>query len=602
MCGIAGIVSRGGPVRPEDLDRMAGRQRHRGPDDSGIWLSSDARAGLGHRRLAILDPTPAGHQPFSDPDRDVHLVYNGEIYNFRELRAELEGAGWTFRSHTDTEVVLRGYQEWGDAVVDRLRGMFAFGIWDGPRRRLFLARDRLGIKPLHWAESGDLVAFASELKGIEASPIEDRSVDVSALWDFLTYQYVPTPKTPWRAVRKLPPAHVLVHENGRTTVSRYWSLDFTIDRTRDERSLVDELLGRLEESVRMHMQSDVPVGALLSGGIDSSAVTAFASRAAPLRTYTVGFDVAAVTESAFARTVAERFGTAHVERILPLEAARIAFAGLFDWLDEPFADTSLVPTSLVCEVAREDVKVALSGDGGDELFFGYRRYAKAIRHRGRDVLPAAVRRTLAPLLARRLPAASAGRRSLLRWGMDGPARHAFLSGGMTRPEKEDALPGDVVARFAGYDDYWLFRRHWREDLDPWSRQQYVDLMTYLPDDLLTKVDRAGMRASLEIRPPLLDHRFVEFAATIPADVRVRGGVQKAVFKRALRDILPDGILDRPKQGFSIPTESWIRNGLFGDGPGAAWYLSHRVAWSILRQWTRSRLGVDDPASVLRDGP
>jgi len=602
VCGIAGIVSDGPPVRREDLERMAESQRHRGPDDSGLWLAPDARAGLSHRRLSILDLSAAGRQPFSDAERDVHLVYNGEIYNFLELRAQLEAAGWEFRSRSDAEVVLRGYQEWGDAVVDRLRGMFAFGVWDGPRRRLLLARDRLGIKPLHWADGGSLFAFASELKGVEAAPIADRALDVSALWDFLTYHWVPAPKTPWRAFRKLPPAHVLVREAGRTTLRRYWSLDFAGDGAGDERRVADELLARVEEAVRMHLLSDVPVGALLSGGIDSSAVTALASRAGErLRTYTVGFEEAAVSEAPWARELARRFDTEHVEETSRLPAAREALDGLAGWLDEPFADTSIVPTALVCRVARRGVKVALSGDGGDELFAGYRRYAKFVEQRRRDVLPLPARRGLAGALGRRLPRASPGRRSVRRWGMDGPARHVSLHGGMTRPEKEDALPESIVARFRGYDDYWAVRSHWREDLDPWSRQQYADLMTYLPDDLLAKVDRASMRVSLEVRPPLLDHVLVEFAASIPASVRVRTG-PKSVLKEALRNVLPREVLERKKQGFSIPTETWATDGLFGDAPRAAWYLSHRVAWSMLSRWTRARLGVGDPGEILNEGP
>jgi asparagine synthase (glutamine-hydrolysing) len=603
VCGIAGVVSDGPPVRREDVARMADRQAHRGPDGSGVWMSADGRAGLSHRRLAILDLSPAGAQPCSDDEKDVHLVYNGEVYNFRDLRAELERAGWRFRSRSDAEVVLRGYQEWGDSVVERLRGMFAFGIWDGPRQRLFLARDRLGIKPLHWAESDGVFVFASELKGVEAGPIADRSLDVSALWDFLTYGWVPAPKTPWRSMRKLPAAHVLVREAGRTTVRRWWSPGFEASGARDRRRLEAELLERLEEAVRLHLLSDVPVGALLSGGIDSSAVTAFAARAgAGLRTYSVGFEEAAVSEAPFARRVAELFGTEHVEETSRLEDARAAFDGLAGWMDEPFGDTSIVPTALVCEVARRGVKVALSGDGGDELFAGYRRYAKFVRQRRRDVLPRAVRVGIAPHLARRLPPASPGRRSLLRWGMDDPARHVFLNGGMTRQEKEDALPEAIVARFAGYDDCWAIRSHWREDLDPWSRQQYVDLMTYLPDDLLTKVDRASMRVGLEVRPPLLDHRLVEWAAGVPAAVRVRGGRLKSLLRSALHGVLPPEILDRKKQGFSIPTERWVRDGLLRDTEPSGWYLPHRVAWSLLARWTGPRLGVGDPSEILREGP
>lgn len=600
MCGIAGIVSAEAPVRREDLERMAERQRHRGPDGSGIWISPSGRVGLSHRRLAIIDLTSAGAQPMTDESESVHIVYNGEIYNFLELRTELERAGHRFRSHTDTEVILRGYLAWGDAVVSRLRGMFAFGIWDEPRQRLLLARDRLGIKPLHWALENGTFSFASELKGIEAGPPRQRALDVSALWDFLTYQYVPTPKTPYSSVRKLPPAHTLVFENGKVEIRAYWSVEFATRGNRSEAELIDELRSLLRESVRMHLLSDVPLGVLLSGGVDSSAVTAFAAEASEkLRSYSVGFDVASLSEAPFARAVAQRFGTEHVEQTARFDGED-PFSRMVDWFDEPYADTSAIPTALVCRLAREHVTVALSGDGGDELFGGYRRYGKFCRQRGRDFLPRALRSGLGPLVLPLFPTGTKARRALQRWAMEDVARYALLHGGMTRAEKRDVLPREIVTRFDAYDDSWFFRAHWREDLDPWSRLQYVDLKTYLPDDLLTKIDRVSMQVSLEVRPPFLDHRFVEFAASIPSGVRVKNGTMKYLLKEALRGILGPESLDRGKQGFSMPLEG---TGLFDSvGETASWPTSHRTAWSLLERWTRARLGVGSPLEILREGP
>ena len=601
MCGIAGIVSAGAPVRREDLERMAERQRHRGPDGSGVWISPNGRVGLSHRRLAILDLTSSGAQPMADESRSVHIVYNGEIYNFRELRAELERAGHGFRSQSDTEVILRGYEAWGEAVIPRLRGMFALAIWDERRQRLLLVRDRLGIKPLHWALEDGTFSFASELKGIEAGPPRERALDASALWDFLTYQYVPTPKTPYRTVHKLPAAHLLVFENGKAEIRPYWSVSFAATGERSEGDLIEELRSMLRDAVRSHLVSDVPLGVLLSGGVDSSAVTAFAAQATErLRSYSVGFDVASMSEAPFARAVARRFGTEHTEATSRVDAREDAFARMIDWFDEPFADTSAMPTALVCGIARDHVTVVLSGDGGDELFGGYRRYGKFCRQQGRDFLPRPMRPGVGAAFATLFGRGTKARRSIQRWAMEDVGRYALLHGGMTRADKRDVLPAEVVARFEDYDDYWLFRQHWREDLDPWSRMQYVDLKTYLPDDLLTKIDRVSMQVSLEVRPPFLDHRFVEFAAGIPSGRRVRDGTMKYLLKRALDGILGPESLERGKQGFSMPLEG---TGLFESAPETAqWPPSHRAAWSLLKKWTQARRGGASPLDLLREGP
>lgn len=606
MCGIAGIVSDDGAAALPDAVRMAKRQAHRGPDDAGSWADPRGRAAFAHARLSILDLSEAGRQPMTDAAGAACVVYNGEIYNFRELRRELENAGHAFRSGTDTEVLLHGYLAWGDSVVERLHGMFAFGIWDARAGRLLLARDRLGIKPLHYAEGPAGIAFASELKGLEAAPGAGGAVDASALWDFLTYLYVPAPKTAWRAIRKLPPGCTLVRERGgRAAIRRYWDADFARTVRRTDAECVEELRGLLARCVRDHLVSDVPVGVLLSGGIDSSAVTAYASAgraAAPggeLRSFSVSFGGASVCEAPFARAVAERFGTRHVQEDSAPAQDAAELEELAAWFDEPFADASALPTSVVCRVARRDVPVVLSGDGGDELFGGYRRYGKFCRLARRDVAPRAAQRTAAAAVARLLPGGSGAARSLHRWGLEDVARYAQLHGGMTRPDKAAALPRAVTDRFAGYDDLWSFREHWREDLDPWSRMQYLDLKTYLPDDLLTKVDRMSMRWSLEVRPPLLDHRIVEFAASVPAAQRTPGGAMKGLFKRALAGTLGPESLDRGKQGFSIPIDPAL---FAGSVESAGWPTPQRVAWAMLKAWTKRRLAVADPREILREGP
>jgi asparagine synthase (glutamine-hydrolysing) len=404
----------------------------------------------------------------------------------------------------------------------------------------------------------------------------------------------------YRGVRKLPPAHTLVLEDGAVTVRPYWEVDFGEPVRRSDDEAVGELLRLMRESVRAHLVSDRPLGVLLSGGIDSSAVTAFAAEAGGrMKSFSVGFGAASQSEARFARAAAARFGTDHVEVEYDEMPPPDADGSLTDWFDEPFGDPSALPTALVCRVAREGVTVALSGDGGDELFGGYRRYGKFCRWSARDGLPRALRGPIAFAAGRMFPAVSKARRTVDRWGMDGLARHARLHGGMAREDKRGALPAAVLARFRGYDDYWSFRPHWRADLDPWSRLQYVDLKTYLPDDLLTKVDRVSMQVSLEVRPPLLDHRIVEFAATVPTEQRATGGERKRLLKTALAGILGPESLDRGKQGFSPPPD----RGAPDSGAGTeGWPAAFRSNWACLRLWTRERLGVPDPREILREGP
>jgi asparagine synthase (glutamine-hydrolysing) len=581
VCGIAGLLSLdGGPIEAGDLDRASRAIAHRGPDDSGEWLDAERGVGLAHRRLSILDLSIAGHQPFASHDGAVQLVFNGEIYNFLELRGELEARGHHFRSRSDTEVIVEAYRAWGPSCVQRLRGMFAFGLWDAPRRRLVLARDRLGIKPLYVYRDERRVAFASELKAIEALPNLNLRIDDTALYDFLTYLYVPTPKTPYEHVRKLAPGHLLIVEDGRERLEEYWDVDFAPSR----RTRVADVREKLEDAVRAHLVADVPVGSLLSGGVDSGAVTAIAQRlvSRPLCTFSIGFDEAAHSETQWARLVAERVGTTHTEEIVDVAEAERLLPRLGHLYDEPFADSSAIPTFVVSRLARRSVKVALSGDGGDEIFGGYSWYARHRRRARFAAVPSVLRAHLPALLEgsplmrlRGVPMIVDGLRPDLE-------RHIAIMGGYTRAQKRHVLSAERLRRFRDYDDAWHFRRYFRLDLDLMSRLQYLDIKTYLPDDILTKVDRASMAVALEVRPPLLDHVLVEHVAGLAPEERTPNGALKHALKGAVRDLLPREIIDRPKKGFSAPIDRWLPQ-LGGSATGIP-----NQAWSrlMLGQWQR----------------
>jgi asparagine synthase (glutamine-hydrolysing) len=575
------------PIESADLVRARDALAHRGPDGAGIWVDAERRVGLAHRRLSILDLSSAGDQPMTTAEGSLWVTYNGEMYNFLELRAELEGLGHPFRSRTDTEVVLRAYLQWGDQCVRRFRGMFALGLWDTRRRRLLLARDRLGQKPLYYYQDPRRFAFASELKGLTAFPGFDLAPDDSALYDFLTYGYVPAPKTPYARIRKLPPAHILVLEAGRTRLESYWDVDFTRRATVAGEAAVDAVRERLDDAVRSHLVADVPVGSLLSGGIDSTAVTAFAQRVSstPLHTFSIGFDVAAHSEVHFARRAAEAFGTDHVEETVTAEMAAAIQPRLRGIYDEPYADASAIPTLLVSTVARRQVKVVLSGDGGDEVFAGYPAYARHLRRARfrfaprilRDRAPAWIETT--PLMRiRGMPTLVDGLRPELE-------RHVLINGGWTPAAKRRILRPEVTRRYRDYDDYWYFRQYWREDLDLLSRLQYLDLKTYLPDDILTKVDRASMSVGLEVRPPLLDHLLVEMVASLPTALRNPRGALKHIFKKAVAGLVPREIIDRAKKGFGVPLYAWGEKLAL---PAAAGASDHqRWLLSIYREWEGS---------------
>jgi asparagine synthase (glutamine-hydrolysing) len=585
VCGVVGVWRPSG-VDEAELRAMNDRLAHRGPDDAGIQLV-DARVGFGHRRLSIVDLSAAGHQPMCNEDGTVWVTYNGEVYNQASLRPQLERAGHTFRSHSDTEVIVHAYEEWGDECVRRLDGMFAFAIWDGRRRRLLLARDRLGIKPLYWYAADGVFAFASELKALAGMTGARLPLDETALYDFLTYLYVPTPKTPYTTVRKLPPAHTMVvTDAGPDEPRSYWDVDFSTITVRREVDAIEGVRSHLTRAVDAHMMSDVPLGSLLSGGVDSSAVTLLATRFTPkqLKTFSIGFDVEAHSEVTWARLAADRGHTDHHERTVALASARDALATIDGLYDEPFADGSAIPTRAVCVLARETVKVVLSGDGGDEVFGGYGWYTRQLRRARFPHVPSIVRRHLPVLLERSRLMKLRGVPTLVDGLRDPIERHVVAMGGFTRAQKERILSPAAWRRYRDYDDYWVFRRHWRDDLPLMSRLQYLDLKTYLPDDILTKVDRASMSVALEVRPPLLDHHLVEYVASIDPEIRTPGGRLKHIFKRAVEGIVPEEILGRAKKGFSIPLASWIDGLATTDRDGAP---HHRFTTTLLRSWLAS---------------
>jgi asparagine synthase (glutamine-hydrolysing) len=562
MCGIAGIVDlESGPVVADDVRRMCDVMRHRGPDDEGLYLG--ACAGLGMRRLSIID-LETGRQPIHNEDRTVWVVLNGEIYNFRDLRKDLESRGHAFYTLTDTETIVHLYEEYGDRCVDHLRGMFAFALWDEKRRRLLLARDRLGVKPLYYAEIARRLVFASELKALLELPYVEPEINWGAASHLFTFLTTPASDSIVQGVHKLPAGHLLVATPGRgPRVSPYWDVRFEPVGGRSADDLADELRARVDESVRLRLVSDVPLGAFLSGGLDSSAVVASMARhiPGPVKTFTIGFKDQAFDERSHALRVARMFGTEHHELVLESEVMDIV-EDIAWHLDEPFGDPSAIPTYMVSKLAAGHVKVVLSGDGGDELFAGYDKYTVEARRRAVR-LPAPARRFVGAVAAL-LPQGTKGRNFLRNLALDGPHRYLDESTLFRHDDMERLFLPEVLGRMAGGDPWseelgYLARAggHWL------SAARYMDMKAYLPLDILTKVDRMSMAHSLEAREPLLDHRLVEFAATIPPDMMLRSGTTKWIFKEAMRGILPDDIIDRRKHGFAIPLDLWFRGKLGG---------------------------------------
>lgn len=531
---------------------------HRGPDDAGVWESKDNAVALSHRRLSIIDLSPLGHNPMPWDDGRLWITYNGEIYNFLELRQQLESMGHRFKSRTDTEVILAAYDEWGPACVERFAGMFAFAIWDSSRRRLWLVRDRLGKKPLYYAHVNGTFMFASELKSLMMGTAVPRAIDPDAVGLYLRYGYVPSPHTIFRHARKLPPAHDLIFENGRVTVRRYWDpVSFALEpRHQSEAEAEAELSARLSNAVRQRMIADVPLGGFLSGGIDSSLVVALMQEhsSVPVRTFTVRFANPEYNEADHAAAVAKHLGTEHHEQTCT-EAQMLAvvdrLAGMFD---EPFADSSAVPTYLLSQTARELVTVALSGDGGDELFLGYPRYRYHSRAAAVLGLPRPLRRAAA-LVADRMPTRRLRRIADVLRSDEQDHYARFIS--WWTPREVEALIGRPAGNSEVYMDVLARSAAMSRDDQP----GLLDLVSYLPDDILTKVDRASMAVSLEVRAPLLDHRVVEFALELPTTLKRRGGTTKWLLRRLLYKRVPRALIDRPKMGFGVPLADWFRGPL-----------------------------------------
>jgi asparagine synthase (glutamine-hydrolysing) len=569
MCGICGVVSSADPtgLSQEILQKMCQPLHHRGPDDEGYYL--DRITGLGMRRLSIIDLIN-GDQPICNEDGTLWLVFNGEIYNFRQLRTQLEGKGHVFKTNSDSEVILHAFEEFGYECLNQFNGMFAFAIWDTRRRSLFLARDRIGIKPLYYWASKQKLVFGSELSALLAHPNVPRDIDYIALDQFLTLEYIPSPRSILQGINKLLPGHYLLFQDDQLTLKQYWDLPIYESQLTPEDS-IEELRHLLKDSVRLQLVSDVPLGAFLSGGIDSSTVVAYMSDGGsdPIKTFTIGFQDDSYDETQYARMVSTRFGTEHHEEILRPDISDLA-EKLIGHLDEPIADFSIFPTYLVSKIASRFIKVVLSGDGGDEVFAGYDSYVAQKYDSVYSRVPARIRQGIISNLIDFIPPQASkkgvinkAKRFIEGSAFPAPLQHSrwmiFLN-----PEQRDALYQPWFKRsLNGSFPYSALEKYFEKVAyaEPLKQQQYVDIKTYLVDNILTKVDRMSMAASIETRVPLLDHRIVELALNLPGDQKIRGQKTKIILRQAMKDYLPAKVLNKPKQGFSIPLKHWLNGPL-----------------------------------------
>ena len=569
MCGIAGIYNFGSSQAVEGrlISKMCGVLVHRGPDDEGIYCKDNI--GLGHRRLSIIDLV-GGHQPMANEDGSVWIVFNGEIYNFIELKEELLRKGHVFKTHCDTETIIHLYEEEGEACVHKLRGMFAFAIWDDRKKSLLLVRERIGKKPLHYTVFDGKLVFASEIKAILQDPSVKREIDREALHDYLSFLYVPAPRTMFKGIRKLPAGHYLVCDKDGARLTEYWDIDFSKTAHGSEESLAGEIYSRLKDAVKMRLISDVPLGAFLSGGIDSSSVVSLMSglQEAPVITNSIGFSVKAFDELRYASLLSKRYNTNHHEYVVEPKALEILDTLVWHY-DEPFGDASSIPTYYVSKMARQNVTVALSGDGGDENFAGYNRYmyCRAVTML-QNVVPGFVKE-----MARGMAGAAGGKDSGA-WArkVGNKLEELYLSpfdlyfkiiSIYKEEEKASLYSGAALKKISGYNSRDGFRCIFDScgSDDYISKLQYLDMKTYLCDDILVKVDRASMAVSLEVRAPILDHKFMEFAATIPAGMKIRGLKGKYILKKAMEKNVPSKILNRSKMGFGVPMTHWLRTDL-----------------------------------------
>ncbi len=561
MCGITGIVdiTGGNTVDVETLRSMCRAIRHRGPDDQGEWCNG--KAGIGMRRLSIID-LATGHQPISNEDNKCWIVFNGEIYNFLELRKELESRGHIFKTNSDTETIIHLYEEHRESCVNHLRGMFSFAIWDEKEQKLFLARDRLGIKPMHYFFDGQYFVFGSEIKSILKSGLVKAEVYPQALVNYFFCGYIPDPDTMFMGIKKLPPGHLLTLQGDKLTIRQYWNIRFRPDDSQPEEYFIERIIELMREAVRIRLVSEVPLGAFLSGGTDSSLVVALMAQemSEPVKTFSIGFEHQKFNELPYARMVAERYGTDHHEEVVRADAEAVIF-DLIKQFDEPFADSSAIPTYYVSKMTKQWVTVSLSGDGGDEFFGGYDHYRESLISKLGNTLPSAIKKGILRNLVRILPEEA--------WGIN---TMRYLS--CSREEQifwkytkklsllhNEVFHEELAERVKTTNPSGMFLPYLKKtrDMDRFTRLQYLDTKMYLPGDILTKVDRTSMLVSLEARVPLLDHKLVEFAATIPTRYKISNGVTKYLLKKIGERFLPREVIYRPKQGFAVPIQLWINN-------------------------------------------
>lgn len=582
MCGICGKVNLNSQDSIDDklIHSMTDVLKHRGPDDAGIYVSrmpniynnkSWVQIGLGHRRLSIIDLSSAGHQPMSNEDKTIWIVYNGEIYNFQDLRKNLVEKGHIFSSQSDTEIIIHLYEDMGVNCVKELRGMFAFAIWDGNKQRLFLARDRLGKKPLNYTIRNGSLIFASEIKSILQDPQISREVNTEALDSYLTYGYIPAPQTIFSGIKKLPPAHRLIWERGEIKIDRYWGLSYRKKLTLGEDEYGERILELLIEATKIRLISDVPLGAFLSGGIDSSAVVAIMSRLSTQRvkTFSIGFQEESFNELKYARKIAKLFNTDHHEYIVKTDALEVLPKLIWNF-NEPFADSSSIPTYYLSKMTRQEVIVALNGDGGDESFGGYERYAANKIANVYRFIPKIVRKNMITSFIRGLPETTRKKdfvKNLKRFTsadeFSKERRYAYWMSLFHNDLKANLYSEEFKNRLKDFDswDYICSTYRQSDAINFVDSTLFVDTMTYLPGDLLVKMDITSMANSLEARSPFLDHKLMEFAASIPSSLKLRGITTKYILKKTFSKILPKEILQRRKQGFGVPVGNWFRNEL-----------------------------------------
>ncbi len=574
MCGIAGILNLNGqsPIDEDVLNRMNQAQFHRGPDEGGTWISKGI--GLAHRRLSIIDLSSLGRQPMKNSDESVVVVFNGEIYNFKELRAELQAEGYTFKSQTDTEVIVHGWSQWGEKVIDRLRGMFGIAIWDTKKQQLFIARDRMGIKPVFYSitEDGSLV-FGSELKVLYEFPSIKKIIDPKSVEEYFAFGYVPEPKTIFKNIYKLEPGWSLTIKVGedKPTLKQYWNIPFKTNHELSYKDASDQLLAQMKEAVDIRMVADVPLGAFLSGGVDSSSIVALMSglQDEPVNTCSIGFNEKKFNESEFAQQVADRYKSNHFVGTVDTGDFGLV-SELAKLYDEPYADSSAIPTYRVCELARKKVTVALSGDGADEAMSGYRRHVMHMNEeKVRSRLPYPFRRAVFGFLGRVypkldwMPRVFRGKTTFQALGRNSVEAYFHTISLLKDQQRSDLFSDKLKGELGGYNALEVFNRHAKDcpSDDPLNLIEYIDLKTYLVGDILTKVDRASMAHSLEVRVPLLDHKLIEYISALPPQYKLKGQTGKYILKNTMEPSLPSDILYRPKMGFSVPLAEWFRGPL-----------------------------------------